>query len=87
MPIDERIRRVLADHGRLAAPLDTLNDDADLYRAGLTSHASVNVMLALEDEFDVEFPERLLRKATFQSIVAIRSAISELIVVDDANCA
>jgi acyl carrier protein len=85
--IDERIRRVLTDHGRLAAPPDTLSDDADLYRSGLTSHASVNVMLALEDEFDVEFPERLLRKATFQSVVAIRTAINELIVVDNADCA
>ena len=33
-----------------------LAEDADLYQAGMTSHASVNVMLALEGEFDVEFP-------------------------------
>ena len=46
--------------------------------AGLTSHASVNLMLALEDEFDIEFPERLLRRQTFESVAAIAEAIDEL---------
>ena len=26
----------------------------------MTSHASVNLMLALENEFDIEFPDRML---------------------------
>jgi acyl carrier protein len=55
-----------------------MSDQADLYAAGLTSHASVNVMLALEDAFDFEFPEKLLRKSTFASISAIRDALAEL---------
>ena len=41
-------------------------------------HASVNVMLALEDEFEIEFPEPMLRRSTFESVAAIRTAISEL---------
>ena len=45
----------------------------------MTSHASVNVMLALEDEFDIEFPEAMLRKSTFESIAAIRGAFGELV--------
>ena len=49
-----------------------------LYAAGLTSHASVNVMLALEDAFDLEFPERLLKKATFSSLGSIVEAIDEI---------
>ena len=39
----------------------------------MTSHASVNVMLALEDAFDIEFPESMLKKSTFESIAAIRA--------------
>jgi acyl carrier protein len=77
--MDERIRAVLADHGRLAVDAGQLRPGDDLSQAGLTSHAAVNVMLALEDEFDVEFPERLLRKQTFTSIDSIRGAISELV--------
>ena len=76
--MDDTIRKVLADHGRLAVGAAGLDRDADLYEAGLTSHASVNIMLALEDAFDLEFPDRLLKKSTFSSICAIEGAITEL---------
>jgi acyl carrier protein len=55
-----------------------LADDSDLYQAGMTSHASVNVMLALEGEFEVEFPDHMLRRGTFESIASIRAALLEL---------
>jgi acyl carrier protein len=71
------IRKVLAEHGRLAVDVSSVGHRSDLYAAGMTSHASVNVMLALEDEFDVEFPERLLRKGTFQTIESIGAAVVE----------
>jgi len=57
---------------------DALPLDGDLYQAGMTSHASVNVMLALEGKFDVEFPDRMLRRNVFESIAAIRTALEEL---------
>jgi acyl carrier protein len=44
----------------------------------MTSHASVNVMLALEDHFDIEFPDRMLTRSVFESIAAIESALSTL---------
>ena len=44
----------------------------------MTSHASVNVMLALEGEFDIEFPDHLLTRAVFASIGAIQAAVDEL---------
>jgi acyl carrier protein len=73
------IRQVLRDHARLPVEMSTLSDDDDVFQAGMTSHASVNVMLALEDAFDVEFPEAMLRKSTFESVNAISSALSELL--------
>ena len=76
--INVDIRAILREHARLSADLDTLGDDADLYAAGMTSHASVNLMLALEDKFEVEFPERMLRRRAFENIAAIRDAILEL---------
>jgi acyl carrier protein len=74
----DQIRQVIDEHARLAVPIATLDDQADLFSAGMTSHASVNVMLALEDCFEVEFPESMLRKSTFQSVAAIGAALSEL---------
>jgi acyl carrier protein len=44
----------------------------------MTSHASVNVMLALEEAFDFEFPETMLKKSTFESIAAIRAGVLEV---------
>jgi acyl carrier protein len=76
--MDEAIRTILAEHGHLPIDVESLRDEDDLYQVGMTSHASVNVMLALEDEFDIEFPEPMLRKSTFESVAAIRIAISEL---------
>ena len=48
----------------------------------MSSHASVNVMLALEDEFDVEFPERFLKRTTFESIENLSVALADLVHVD-----
>jgi acyl carrier protein len=77
--MDEAIRSVLAVYAKLPLPVGTLNDDDDLYQAGLTSHANVNVMLALEEQFGIEFPESSLRRSTFESIRAIRSTLSALV--------
>ncbi|MBV8461764.1 MAG: acyl carrier protein [Acidimicrobiales bacterium] len=77
LSIDETIRSVLGEHARLAVDLDRIGDDTDLFGAGMTSHASVNVMLAIEDAFGIEFPEHMLKKSTFESIAAIRAGILE----------
>jgi acyl carrier protein len=74
----QRIREVLLEHGRLPVDVSLVADDDDLFQAGMTSHASVNVMLALEDAFDVEFPEAMLRKSTFASISALRRSLGAL---------
>jgi acyl carrier protein len=82
MPIpeamNEMIRQTINDHGRLPVDVMTLPEDADLYQAGLTSHASVNVMLALEDVFEVEFPDQMLKRSVFESVASIRAALTEL---------
>jgi acyl carrier protein len=77
--ITAEIRAILREHGRLAVDVGSLADEHNLYEAGLTSHASVSLMLALEERFDVEFPERMLRRGAFASIAAIRAGVEELI--------
>jgi acyl carrier protein len=76
--INDQVRQVIADHGRLPVDAHALDDHADLYRAGMTSHASVNVMLALEDAFDVEFPDAMLKRSSFESIASIATALTQL---------
>jgi acyl carrier protein len=76
--IATRIRKVLKEHGRLSIDALQLEDAADLYQAGLTSHASVSIMLALESEFDIEFPDQMLSRGVFSSVAAIRGAVESL---------
>lgn len=77
--IAAKIRHVLRQHGRLGTDVDTLSTADNLFLAGMTSHANVNVMLALENEFDVEFPDHMLKRGTFDSIGSISSAVSSLL--------
>jgi acyl carrier protein len=76
--VEQEIRAIVSEHGCLSVDVAQLDAEASLYQAGLTSHASVNLMLALEDHFEIEFPERMLRRRTFENIASIESAISEL---------
>ncbi len=73
-----RVRNVLRTHGRLNVDADALAQEADLYQLGMTSHASVNVMLALEGAFDVEFPDHMLKRSVFSSVSSITQALGEL---------
>lgn len=76
--MNDQIRGVLADHARLPVDVRTLDDYADLYEAGMTSHASVNVMIALEDALDLEFPDSMLKRSSFESVAAIAEAVAVL---------
>ena len=77
--MQDQIRDVLAAHGRMAVDPREVDDQADLYKLGLTSHASVDVMLALEDAFDIEFPDEVLKKSTFESVHNIAQVIESLV--------
>jgi acyl carrier protein len=74
----DRIRQVIKEYGKLSVDPATLADDADLYQAGMTSHASVNVMIALEDTFDIEFLDSMLKRSVFESVDSIAQALSEV---------
>ena len=75
----DKVRDILTQHGRLSSPVDQLQDTSDLYNAGLTSLATVGLMLALEDEFNIEFPDNMLSRRTFASIETIVDAVQKLV--------
>jgi acyl carrier protein len=74
----DQVREIVAAHGRLAVDIESISDDDDLYRSGMNSHSSVNLMLALEDGFGVTFPDELLRRETFESVGAICGVLAQL---------
>ena len=72
------IRKIIGEHARLPVDAKKLSDFDDLYDHGMTSHASVMLMLGLENSFGVEFPDSMLTRDVFSSVVAIESAITTL---------
>jgi acyl carrier protein len=76
--IHTKIRSILADRAALDVPVENVADGDDLYAHGLSSLATVEIMLAIEDAFDFELPERLLTRSTFESIDAIAEAVAEV---------
>ncbi len=77
--MNETIRTLLAKLGGLPVSVDTIADDADLYAAGLSSFASVQLMLGLEEAFDIEFPDHLLNRKSFASVAAIESTVKSIL--------
>jgi acyl carrier protein len=75
MSTTQRIRNILNQHAKLPVDAATIKDDADLYAAGLSSFATVQLMLALEDEFDIELPEKMLNRRSFESIASIEAMV------------
>ncbi len=73
-----RVKTVLKTQAELNQDVNGLDIDADLFAAGMSSRATVGVMLGLESEFDLEFPDSMLRRDVFESIRAIGNAISSL---------
>jgi acyl carrier protein len=75
----DKIRELLGKLGGLPVSVDTLTDGADLYAAGLSSFASVQLMLGIEDAFDIEFPDHLLNRKSFASIDAIADTVASIV--------
>lgn len=76
--MNDRIRQILAESGRLAVPVESLSDDADLFAAGLDSLAIVNVLMSIEEQFDIELPDELLSRRSFSSIATIARVVTDL---------
>lgn len=74
-----QIRELIGNHKILPVPVATIRDEDDLYELGMSSFASVQLMLALEEAFDIEFPESMLNRKTFATIAAIDRSVSELV--------
>jgi acyl carrier protein len=74
----DRIRQIVKEHAGLGMDFEKVEFSTDLYRAGMTSYASVVLMIALENEFGVEFPDAMLSRSVFESIDSIAKAIESL---------
>jgi acyl carrier protein len=76
--METRVREILRRHSGLGAAALDLDIHASLWQQGMTSLASVDVMVALETNFGFEFPDSWLRHATFGTVFNIMGCITAL---------
>ena len=72
----EQIRNLVGTHGRLRVPVEGLSNRDNLWHAGLASFAAVQLMLSLEEAFEIEFPTP--DGSLFDSIDSIATHVSRL---------
>jgi acyl carrier protein len=75
----ETIRRAIDMKGNLRIPARDLPPRTDLYALGLTSLAAIEVMIEIEREFGIVFPDRMLVRTSVASIEKISSCVSEAV--------
>ncbi len=56
-----------------------VGSDEDLTEAGLTSLDMVNLMLAVETEFDLKIPDRDMTPANFRTVARIDALVGALL--------
>jgi acyl carrier protein len=76
--VKKELRQIITDVAHLDILVDNISDDADLYEIGLSSLNTIQLMLAIENHFNLEIPDRMLSRNLFQSINSLASAITQL---------
>jgi len=76
--VEARVREIVRE---VLEPTDAnrLPPDADLWANGLNSLGSVSLLVRLEEEFEVEFPDEALNRTTFASVRSILDTMLELL--------
>jgi acyl carrier protein len=79
------VRRAVHEHADLLEDLDRLTDSCNLFDAGFSSLGAVRVLIALEQEFSIVFPDKLMSRETFSSIRSIADAVERTLTVSTAG--
>ena len=69
------IREIIDAKGHLPVAARTIDPNANLYEAGLSPFAAIQVMLALENACGVEFPKQTLCQRSFSSLNSIAACL------------
>ena len=73
--LEQSVRAVLAAHGKLTQDAKTIAASQGLFDIGMDSQAVIRVMLAIEEDLDLSFPDDALNRDTFCTIDTIVAAL------------
>lgn len=76
--VDQKLERCLRVHLRRLPPEQVLDPDGDLLKLGLDSMSSIDLLMDLEREFGVTFPDHMLSREIFQNVRSLGGALRSL---------
>jgi acyl carrier protein len=77
-PMIDLIREIIDARGLLPVAARTLAPNANLYDAGFSPFAAIQLTLALEEARGVEFPRQMLRRQSFSSLDSIAACLERV---------
>lgn len=76
--VQEQYEAILRQHMPVEDDF-VFEEDTELGKVGLDSLTAVDVMLSLEDTFDITFPDHLLTYDVFRHYASLRDAVQGLV--------
>lgn len=73
------IRSIVIEQAQLPIEAQKISDTMDLDEAGITSLGRMNVILALEDRYQITFPDEMMTRKNFSSITAMSKAVDTVL--------
>ena len=75
----DRLARLVRRHLRFLKSEASLDGEANLGDLGLDSMASIELLVEIEDHFNVQIPEELLAEDTFQSFNTLAELLAKVL--------
>jgi acyl carrier protein len=69
------LKELAVEHIAALSSVGQVDEDSDLAELGLDSMSALNLLLDMEDEFDVQFPEEYLTADVFSTLATLATAI------------
>jgi len=69
------LKELAVEHIAALNSVGQVDVDSDLAELGLDSMSAMNLLLDMEDEFDVQFPEEYLTAEVFSTLATLATAI------------
>ncbi len=80
--MEDRVRTIVLKNVSFRVTEAEIGPISDLWAAGMSSMQSVSVLIAIENEFDIELPEESLTRSTFGSISALARAVESCLAAE-----
>ncbi len=76
--IADRLRTLIVENIEDIKDADAVTSDARLMDMGMDSVSGLDLMLGMEEEFNVKFPEEMMTNKVFESHATLEAALKSL---------